>query len=102
MKKQYIVYNNTDSEQYKIIAPCYDFVDEWVVNHLDLSKEWNISNPMNLKQARIIILTSIINIKSILKTREKMKDFIEIIIMISILIIFSAWILILLYFSLGL
>ena len=49
MKKQYIVYNNTDSEQYKIIAPCYDFVDEWVVNHLDLSKEWNISNPMNLK-----------------------------------------------------
>tara|TARA_R100001082_G_scaffold89819_1_gene56297 strand:- start:114 stop:263 length:150 start_codon:yes stop_codon:yes gene_type:complete len=49
MKKQYTVYNNTDSEQYKIIAPCLEFVDEWVVNHLDLSKEWNISLPTYLK-----------------------------------------------------
>ena len=50
----------------------------WMVEN---EEKWALERKIEEKQARIIFLTSIINITSILKTREKMKDFIEIIIL---------------------
>ena len=43
-KKMFIVTNEKDDEQYRIIAHSSDDVRHWTINHLDLSKEWNISN----------------------------------------------------------
>ena len=38
----YKIYNNKDSEIYYKEFDNYDDCHHWVVNHLDLSKEWNV------------------------------------------------------------
>jgi len=40
---QYIISNNKDSESYEKTFPNSNEASHWINNHLDLSKEWNMT-----------------------------------------------------------
>ena len=48
-KRKYVVTNEKDNEEYHVITYSFDDVNNWIINHLDLSKEWNVSNPIPIK-----------------------------------------------------
>ena len=39
---KYIITNNKDNESYKVKLENLDYVRHWIINHLDLSKKWNV------------------------------------------------------------
>ena len=41
---KYLVTNKKDNEGYLIQAKDFQEVNTWVVNHLDLSKEWSVTD----------------------------------------------------------
>ena len=53
----YRIYNNKDSEIYYKEFDNYNDCYEWVVNHLDLSKEWSVDS----KVKRLVTETNHIN-----------------------------------------
>ena len=53
----YKIYNNKDSEKYYKEFDNYNDCYQWVVNHLDLSKEWSVDS----KVKRLVTETNHIN-----------------------------------------
>jgi hypothetical protein len=51
---KYKIYNNKDNESYFKEFNSYDDCYHWIVNHLDLSKGWN----MDHKVRRLVTVTS--------------------------------------------
>ena len=41
---KYLVTNKKDSEKYLIKAKDFQETNTWIVNHLDLSKEWSVTD----------------------------------------------------------
>ncbi len=66
--KRYLIFNSKDDEQFKKEFEYNDEVRHWIINHLDLSKEWSfISVPYDDTNERLLngFIDKLVNDESI-------------------------------------